>query len=376
MLAVICRTEMIKNKINSIIKRILTILFLLVVTALNAFSQDQIIIDPKPANIFIEQGYHKQIINFDFLVYNKSGDTLSLDKLSVSVFDKENNLIQSLFFDNNGTAPSILTLPKRVWNGETSQLIFNPFSEFEITSPIKKLEYEWTFSNNTGQEFTLKSSIYPKKYFQKNSLYFPLKGRILVYDAHDYNSHHRRFDYNFKPIKELGLNANFMRYAYDFVILNNENKQFKSKGETDQDFFGFGNKVYAVAKGKVIYVSANHKDDKNFDVPKLKENPLELYGNCVAIQHSDSSISIYGHLKENSLRVKLGDIVKANQELGQIGVSGSSFFPHLHFEIRTSISNTAEGLPSYFENIFLLEGKLKKKLVTGLVETGNIIETR
>lgn len=367
---------MTKNKTNIMINKLFSILFLFVTTAFNAFSQDRIIIEPKPAIVFIEQGNHKQIINFDFLVSNKSTDTLLLDKLSVSVFDNQNKLIQSRFLDNNGTAPSILILPKRIWNGVITQLIFNPFSEFEITTPIYSLEYEWTFSNNAEKQFILKSTIYPKKYRQKNKLYFPLKGRILVYDAHDYNSHHRRFDYNFEPIKELGLNTNFMRYAYDFVILNNENKQFRNKGETDQDFFGFGNQVYAIANGKVIYLSTNHEDDKNFDIPKVKENPLELYGNCVAIQHSDSSISIYGHLKENSVKVKLGDIVKANQELAQIGVSGSSFFPHLHFEIRTSISNTAEGLPSYFEKVFLLEGKLKKRLVTGLVETGNIIEIK
>lgn len=72
----------------------------------------------------------------------------------------------------------------------------------------------------------------------------------------------------------------------------------------------------------------------------------------------------------------MGARAKANQELAQIGVSGSSFLPHLHFEIRTSITNQAEGLPSYFNNIFILEGKLKRKLLTGLVETGNIIETK
>jgi len=356
--------------------KLFSIFFLFVATAFNAVSQDKITIEPKPAIIFIEQGAYKQIINFDFLVSNKSNDTLSLDKLSVSVFDDQNQLIQLRFLDNNGTSPSILILPKRIWNGDMSQLIFNPFSEFEITTPIYSLVYEWTFSNKAEEKFVLKSTIFPKKYTQKNKLYFPLKGRVLVYDAHDYNSHHRRFDYTFELIKQLDLNTNFMRYAYDFVILNNENKQFRNKGETANDFFGFGNQIYAIANGKVIYVSNDHKDDKSFDVPKLKENPLELYGNCIAIQHSDSSISIYGHLKENSIKVKLGDNVKANQEIAQIGVSGSSFFPHLHFEIRTSISNTAEGLPSYFENVFLLEGKRKKKLVTGLVETGNILEIK
>ncbi|MEJ7823021.1 MAG: hypothetical protein WKF85_11910, partial [Chitinophagaceae bacterium] len=240
----------------------------------NAFGQDNVIIEPKPASIFIEKGNYKQIINFDFLVSNKSGDTLSLDKLSVSIFDKENNLLQTRFLDNNGTAPSIFLLPKRVWDGVATNLLFNPFSEFEIVTPIHRVEYEWTFTNKTRKQFVFNSTIYPKTYLQKHQLYFPLKGRILVYDAHEYNSHHRRFDYNFQPIKELGLVTNFMRYAYDFIILNNQNKLFKNKGENDADYFGFSSPVYAVADGKVIYVVAHHNDDKNFDILKLKENPL------------------------------------------------------------------------------------------------------
>ncbi len=363
------------KSINHIKSNIFSILFFLL-TTFNGFGQNNIQIEPKPATIFIEQGSNKQIINFDFLVSHTSKDTLYLYKLSVSAFDNDNNLLQTRFLDNNGTAPSIKTLSNRIWNGEETHLIFNPFSEFEITVPIKSLQYEWTFLNNSDKEFVYKSTIYPQKYNQKNKMSLPLKGRVLVYDAHDHNSHHRRFDYNFRPIKEFGISTNFMRYAYDFVILDEENKQFKNKGEKNEDYYSFGSQIYAVANGKVIYVASHHKDDKQFDVTKLKDNQLELYGNCIAIEHADKSISIYGHLKENSIKVKVGDIVKTNQEIAQIGVSGSSFFPHLHFEVRTSISNNAEGLPSYFDNVLLLEGKSKRKIISGLVETGNIIETK
>lgn len=354
--------------------RVLTLLLIILMTC-PTYGQAKMTIQSKPEKIFIEKGDHKQIINFDFLISNTAADTLSLDKLSVSVFDTENNLIQTRFLDNNGTAPSIFLLPKRMWEGVSTHLIFNPISELEITTPIHRLEYEWIFTNKARKEFTFKTIVHPRSYLQKHTLYFPLKGRALVYDAHDYTSHHRRFDYNFQPVKELGLNTNFMRYAYDFIVLNEENKQFKNDGKNDSDYFGFGSPVYAVAGGKIIYVAAHHKDDKTFNVPKLKENPLELYGNCIAIQHADSSVSIYGHLKENSIQVKLGSMVNANQELAQVGVSGSSFLPHLHFEMRTSVTNQAEGLPSYFDNILILEGKLKRKSLSGLVETGNILET-
>lgn len=339
------------------------------------FSQNNITIETKPAKIYIENGDNKQIINFDFLISNQSADTLYLDKIEILVFDSEDNLLHSRFLDNNGTAPSIMMMPQRIWNSKTSLLLFNPFSEFQIITPIHRLKYEFTFTTSSDTEFVETSTVLPTKYSPERRLAFPLKGRILVYDAHDYTSHHRRFDYNFAPIKEFGISSNFMRYAYDFVILDADNKQFKNKGETNQDYFGFEMEVFAVADGKVIYASNEHKDDNSFDMLKLKENPLELYGNCVAIEHADHSISIYGHLRENSIEVKLGESVQATQQIGSIGVSGSSFFPHLHFEVRTSIANGAEGLPSYFHNILLLEGKQKTKLISGLTETGNILET-
>ena len=339
------------------------------------FCQQKISITPKPGKVFIELGENKQIINADFLVSNSSTDTFTLTKLSLSVFDRSDNLIYSRFLDNNGTAPSIHLVPGRIFNGVSAQLIFNPFTEFTASMPLHKLVYEWTFEDGSNQEIKGRSIISPVPYVQKETFIFPLKGRLLVYDAHDLYAHHRRFDFEFAPIKGLGFTANFMRYAYDFVLIDS-GRQFKTDGKKNEDYISWGKPVYAVAAGKVIYVAASHKDDHKFDIPSLANNPMELYGNCLAIQHGDESVSIYGHLRDKSISLKNGDMVKAGQEIGSVGASGSSFFPHLHFEVRTSIKHSAEGLPSYFSNVVLLEGTQKIKLKSGLVETGNIIEAK
>lgn len=59
------------------------------------------------------------------------------------------------------------------------------------------------------------------------------------------------------------------------------------------------------------------------------------YGNLVVIQHDDGSASYYGHLKQNSIKVSVGQRVQAGQEIAQVGSSGYSTGVHLHFEIRT-----------------------------------------
>ena len=58
-------------------------------------------------------------------------------------------------------------------------------------------------------------------------------------------------------------------------------------------------------------------------------------GTFVAVQHPDGSMTRYQHLKAGSLKVKVGDAVRAGQKLGTYGrpTTGNSTGPHLHFDI-------------------------------------------
>jgi len=57
-------------------------------------------------------------------------------------------------------------------------------------------------------------------------------------------------------------------------------------------------------------------------------------GNSVIIDHGGGWVSQYAHLRQGSLLVKPGDVVAAGTPLGQVGLSGETEFPHLHFEVR------------------------------------------
>jgi hypothetical protein len=355
-----------------IIQNVVLLFFL----ANTTLAQNTISIEQRPAHVYLEQGEYNQHVNFDFKITNSGKDTLQLTKLAVSVFDQNNQLLHSRFLDNNGTAPSIYLIPNRIFNGESTELIFNPFTDFGLNLSIVKLNYELVFTDNKDKELKFNVTVTPEKYKQNAAFVFPLKGNVLVYDAHDFYAHHRRFNYEFAPIKELGIHSNFMRYAYDFVLLNDKNDQYLTHGKTDEDYIGFGKEVYAIGDGEVIYATDTHNDDKTFDMNMLMKDPLELYGNCIAIRHANGAVSIYGHLKHNSVKVKVGDKVMTQQIIARIGVSGSSFFPHLHFEVRTDITGTAEGLPSYFSNVYQLNGKEVLKLNSGLVGTGDIIRAQ
>ncbi|HUH03363.1 MAG TPA: M23 family metallopeptidase, partial [Kofleriaceae bacterium] len=60
------------------------------------------------------------------------------------------------------------------------------------------------------------------------------------------------------------------------------------------------------------------------------------FGNYVLLEHADGKKTYYGHLKKFSVAVAVGDTVTCGQKLGQVGSSGNSTGPHLHFEPRVN----------------------------------------
>lgn len=57
------------------------------------------------------------------------------------------------------------------------------------------------------------------------------------------------------------------------------------------------------------------------------------YGYLVEISHPDGSRSLYGH--NSRVLVRQGDVVEQGQQISQMGSTGRSTGPHLHFEIHS-----------------------------------------
>jgi murein DD-endopeptidase MepM/ murein hydrolase activator NlpD len=55
------------------------------------------------------------------------------------------------------------------------------------------------------------------------------------------------------------------------------------------------------------------------------------YGYAITIKNADGTEVIYAHSRR--LLVKAGDVVKAGQVIGEVGMSGASYGTHLHIEI-------------------------------------------
>ncbi|MEA5472531.1 M23 family metallopeptidase [Spirulina sp. 06S082] len=54
-------------------------------------------------------------------------------------------------------------------------------------------------------------------------------------------------------------------------------------------------------------------------------------GNAIALQHEDGSRTVYGH--NQRLFVRVGETVRQGQTIAEMGSTGNSTGPHLHFEV-------------------------------------------
>ena len=72
---------------------------------------------------------------------------------------------------------------------------------------------------------------------------------------------------------------------------------------------------------------------------------MKDFGRVVVLNHGNGFSTLYAHL--NKIRVKYGETVRQGQRIGDVGSSGLSTGPHLHFEIRVDhvLRNPKKYLP-------------------------------
>jgi len=94
-----------------------------------------------------------------------------------------------------------------------------------------------------------------------------------------------------------------------------------------------GVNVLAAAPGKVIRLR-DGVADVSVRVVGVAAVTAQGCGNAVVIDAGNGWLTSYCHLARGSLKVKVGDSVAVGQPIAQVGLSGETEFPHLHFEVR------------------------------------------
>jgi len=134
-------------------------------------------------------------------------------------------------------------------------------------------------------------------------------------------------------------------FSWDFVIRKNGGMIFGNGGK-NENYYAWGKPVLAPADGVVRRIRNDQKDHPPMTTELNKSN-------FVKIDHLNGEFSNIHHLQEGSITVKEGDRVKRGQEIGRIGDSGISMFPHIHFQLdRGRNVDDAKAAPSVFSCYF------------------------
>jgi len=143
------------------------------------------------------------------------------------------------------------------------------------------------------------------------------------------------------PISRKDIVKIFFDAPTHKIWINPKTKEINDESNAVDFVCDEGVLVRASFDGKVVFVldglTKNWNDIKN-SPPESVMPFSETSGNIVVIEHVNKEVSWYCHLKNGSIRVKVGDIVKMGDVVGLTGNTGMSLGPHLHFLVSRLIN--------------------------------------
>lgn len=119
------------------------------------------------------------------------------------------------------------------------------------------------------------------------------------------------------------------KYAVDMTKIGEDGKLFMNEGVANEDSYTFGAELFSPVNGQVVHIIDSLPDQK------IRERD-KLAGNHIIIQFQDTLFVALAHLKQNSIKVKIGDRVHIGDLLALVGNSGNTDFQHLHIHIQDS----------------------------------------
>jgi Peptidase family M23 len=150
----------------------------------------------------------------------------------------------------------------------------------------------------------------------------------------------------------LPLNGTFylsQRFAIDWERIDDEGRIFRGDPKDPRSYRIYGDPVLAVTDAVVVAA----RNDLPDQVPgKLPDGlPIgEADGNFAILDIGGGAYALYAHMQPGSVRVSAGDRVRRGDHIGNVGNSGNSQAPHLHFQLMNAPSGLASnGVPYVFD---------------------------
>lgn len=260
-----------------------------------------------------------------------------------------------------------VALPEgRVADGTTvvaGQSVILPLSRVAFLHHVGQARVDGMDINLTvtagGERTAITFPVALTNYQVKGRYMFPLKGDVQMAFLPLSYIHHRAAASQEFAMDLVGANQ---KDAASFTAISRPNPMALT------DYGIWGREVYAVGDGLVVEMGDRFpeklmSDPVKFNQPDYVKGVLKelipqigwtnaAAGNYVVIDHLNGEFSVYCHLQEGSIRVRMADKVRKGMVIAKVGNTGNSSAPHLHFQLTDSRSFfTANGLPMMFENV-------------------------
>jgi hypothetical protein len=162
---------------------------------------------------------------------------------------------------------------------------------------------------------------------------FPFRqGKYLITDGGNSRISRLMNYHYFSPVHMKKKTNLSMLFATDIVKIKNSGSNYLPPENDSYPIFG--EKVFSPAGGVVVMVENGIKDN----VPYSGNYPYNT-GNTIVIRQGNNYL-LLGHLKMDSIRVKEGDIINANDLIAEAGNSGYSERPHIHIQLINSLTDS------------------------------------
>ena len=188
------------------------------------------------------------------------------------------------------------------------------------------------------------------------------------------------------------------RYAYDFVGIDSSSSgrrfyrpsplRYLVLGVRLQDCFGWGRPIFSSTGGVVVQAEDGwpERDPVHLfrDLPIRLKNARafsseqapdlrSLTGNYIIIE-TDEGYAVYAHAQTGSIVVSPGDKVIPGQRLANVGHSGNSTAPHLHFQLMDHPDPwKAQGIPCCFREYEVFREGAWRLVQNGIPEAADRI---
>jgi hypothetical protein len=149
------------------------------------------------------------------------------------------------------------------------------------------------------------------------------------------------------------------RFAIDWMRLDNAGRMVHGDPSNVHNYVDYGAEVLAVADGTVVETL----DTLNNQIPGKLPNPSTItlknvLGNHIVLNLGRGVFAFYAHLEKGSVRVKPGEHVKRGQVLANVGNTGNTSAPHLHFHLMDGPTVLASSGIPYVIDHFTVAGQI------------------